>query len=256
MPAPTPDSARRRPAAGWLAFTALVLAVPLVWAVAEPLADPLRGPGVLAADAIWAGVLAALTGGLALGLGARGGRQGVHRGAIAGGGMAAVVIGAALAYGAAAGTVPAISGCAELPLPAAGVVDGRATVDGETVAIVEAAEADGEALVTLIAGLESGYFEDHGVEFVGAVPARRCSVLVDGTAALAALPQLRELGEDGRRLVELPVWRGELSWWKSADRQVALARALIGGHPADAWAERGLRGLIQGEMRPQHWMAR
>ena len=42
----------------------------------------------------------------------------------------------------------------------------------------------------------------------------------------------------------------------SADRQLVLARTTIGGHPADAWAERGLRGRIEAEMRPQHWMAR
>jgi hypothetical protein len=263
MPTPTPDRAGSSFALSrWLALATLALAtlalvLPLAWLLVEPLVDPLRELRFLSGGAIWAGVMAALGGGVALGMATRRGRAGLRRGLLLAGGLAVLVGGGALAYGALGEPAPGIGGCAELPEAATGAVRGKATIDGQLVASISADEIDGEPIVRSLARLDGAHFEDHGIETVNAMAARRCSVLVDGSVALAALPSLSALGgESDRPLAALPIWRGELSWWKSADRQVVLARVTVGGHPADAWQSRGLRGEISAEFRPLHWMAR
>jgi hypothetical protein len=258
MATPSPDRAgSSAKLARWLALAALALALPLAWLIGEAVADPLRELRSFAAGAIWAGTLSAVAGGLAVGLATRRGRAGLRRGLVLGSGLAIVVGGSALAFGALADPLPSIGSCAELPAGVAGSVRAEATIDGDLVALFSAEEVDGGPIVQSLARLEAAHFEDHGIEVVGSIAARRCSVLVDGDLALAALPALSALGgESGRPLTALPVWRGELSWWKSADRQVVLARLLVGGHPADAWPSRGLRGQITAEFRPLHWMAR
>ncbi|CAN5630110.1 hypothetical protein BH23CHL7_BH23CHL7_14870 [soil metagenome] len=258
MPTPTPDRAGSSAAlTRWLALATLALALPLGWLLVEPLVDPLREVRFLSGGAIWAGVLAALCGGVALGMASRRGRAGLRRGLLLAGGMAVLVGGCALAYGAIGEPAPGISDCAELPAAPAGRVRGEATIDGQLVASISAEEVDGQPIVQSLVRLDGAHFEDHGIETVNGVAARRCSVLIDGNLALAALPALSMMsGEFDRPLSELPVWRGELNWWKSADRQVVLARVTVGGHPADAWQSRGLRGEVSAEFQPLHWMAR
>jgi hypothetical protein len=82
------------------------------------------------------------------------------------------------------------------------------------------------------------------------VAARRCRMAVDGTAAAQAFPPLSWLvGDDPAAAgARLDIWRGELDWWTGPAARLQRASIAIGGHPADAWDLRGMRGLLRAEM--------
>ena len=233
------------PSAGrWLALAALATVLPLLAALTEPVLDPLRGLAAPSGEQAWAAGLAGLLVGLAVAFRRGNDRQVLRRGAVVGGLLAIAAAGTILSFGMLAGAAAALEGCGRLPQPVAGAVSARARVDGQ-------------ALVALLGRLRAAPFADHGVEHVGGVAARRCSVLIDGSDALAALPPLAGLGGDAeRRLTDLSIWRGELEWWTASSGELVLARVVVGGHPADAWPSRGLRGQISAELRSLHWMAR
>lgn len=102
--------------------------------------------------------------------------------------------------------------------------------------------------------------EDLGVERVAGDPARHCRILISGPQAFAAFPALHVLLPGGARDAggvagamtapadagePLPAWRGELDWWLAPDGTLVRAEARVGGHPADAWGDRGLRGRLR-----------
>lgn len=246
------------PSAGrWLALAALATVLPLLAALTEPVLDPLRGLAAPSGEQAWAAGLAGLLVGLAVAFRRGNDRQVLRRGAVVGGLLAIAAAGTILSFGMLAGAAAALEGCGRLPQPVAGAVSARARVDGHQVDAVDSIETDGQALVALLGRLRAAPFADHGVEHVGGVAARRCSVLIDGSDALAALPPLAGLGGDAeRRLTDLSIWRGELEWWTASSGELVLARVVVGGHPADAWPSRGLRGQISAELRSLHWMAR
>lgn len=252
MPKTTSSRAQPSPAPGaWLALTAVALALPVAWLLTEPLLAPDRLLLVPSASLVWAALLAALIGGLVIGWLARPGRRGARLGMITAAGLGALVAGGLIAYGAVSGASTAVGSCAE-PLVAGGAasIDGRATVDGAVIDERSGTPTDATRFVSAIESLRGVPSEDRGVERVEGVEARRCSMLIDGNTALEAVPALAKLGRRGDQpLTELPTWRGELEWWRSADGQLVRGRVSVGGHPADAWQSRGLRGAINAELR-------
>ncbi|HVM30345.1 MAG TPA: hypothetical protein VM305_06205 [Candidatus Limnocylindrales bacterium] len=248
----TPDPAGTSHAAGrWLALAALALVVALAGMVAEPLVEPDRQPLAASNGIIWAAMLAGAAGGLALVLSRPSGPGRLRWGALLALAVAVAAGGATAAYGVVAGAAGQSEPCSAAPLMADGaaIVHGRALIDGAETARIDAHPAEAAALGTLVPELDSVPLEDHGLEVLAGSEVRRCSVLIDGDMALRAMPPLAMLLDADPARSALPIWRGQLDWWTSAAGQLVAARVVVGGHPADAWPSRGLRGTIVGDMR-------
>lgn len=237
-----------RRAGRWLGLASIAVGLPLAIALLQIAADPARQLLAPSGAMVWAAMLVVLLATVAVWQLARPGRRSLARGSILGLVLAAATGGGALAYGALAGP-PAIAGCSASPtVNDVAQMVGRATVDGEVIGRLDGVALEAAAVTGTIVGLADVPIEDHGIERMRAVDARRCTVLVDGDTALAAMPPLRQLLAADRAAAGLPIWRGELEWWKSAQAELVGARLVVGGHPADAWPSRGLRGQLSGEL--------
>ena len=92
--------------------------------------------------------------------------------------------------------------------------------------------------------------EDLGIESGEAGPVRGCRVLIDGNTALETFLPAAWLVSGSPLDVPrtLGVWRGELEWWSGPEGVLTRAGVRVGGHPADAWGLRGLRGELRAEI--------
>jgi hypothetical protein len=244
-------AAQASPALGrWFALGAATLFVATLLPIAELAADAQRTLRAPSPGVVWGLALSAFLTGMAGATLGRAGQRSIGRGVAMGALLGGVVIAGYAGYAALGPPVAALPGCRATPAAAAGVLDARGSVDGRPLGNLVEVPIDGASLAAAIAGLGGVPLEDHGIERLAGTDARRCSALVDGSTALAALPPLAALsGDTDRPLHTLPVWRGELEWWLAADGKLVAARVRIGGHPADAWGGRGLRGQIWADFR-------
>ena len=267
-----------------LGLIAVLASLPTMLLLAEPLLAPDRAPRAVSLDIVYAGVVGF---GLSLWFAVsllvpRRPALLVSGTATVAAGLAAVL--AALA-GTPAGVpsgcaVPRLANASELSLVARAQIDGRQVgrveLDGERTARGERWTATlsgtaGEGAVTGLA--EDGQTlegrvvdllndrsllpaENLGVERLQDEPARHCRLMIDGEMATEAIPPLAwlagaEPGAGGAAAADAPsldVWRGELDWWLGSGGRLLRADVVVGGHPMDAWGERGLRGLLTAEL--------
>ena len=266
-----------------LGVISLLVSLPTVLLLAEPLLAPDRAPRAVSLEIGYAGVVSF---GLSLWFAVsllvpRRPALLVSGTATAAAGLAALVA----ALGGTPATVP--SGCAvpqladasELTLVARAEIDGRpigrvelraersgrreqwtATLSGTSgEGAVTGPDEEGQTLeghvVDLLAGRSLLPAENLGLERLQGEPARHCRLMVDGEMATDAFPPLAWLagGEPGTGTAaadtpNLDVWRGELDWWLGSGGRLLRADVLVGGHPMDAWGGRGLRGLLTAEL--------
>ena len=266
-----------------LGLVALLVSLPTVLLLAEPLLAPDRAPRAVSLEIVYAGVVSF---GLSLWFALRLLAEG--RPALLFSGAATAAAGVAALVAAVGGTpagipgecaVPRLAETTELSLLARAEIDGRqvgrvdlrgeradrgeqwtATLSGTAGAgTVTGPAADGKTLegriIDLLAVRSLLPAENLGVERLGAELGRHCRLMIDGDMATAAVPPLAWLAGGEPRAgataadgPSLDIWRGELDWWLGSGGRLLRANVLVGGHPADAWGERAMRGLLAAEL--------
>lgn len=249
QPAP---SSTRRPLLALLLLVALTLAVPIALELYDVVADPRRRLDAVSGGLMWAAVALSFTlaGIVALALRPSGERW---RLALAlGVALSLVAVSGASAWQRLGSERPLLPGCGTTELVAVPLsLEAQTSVDGQPRAELSTT-ANAELAVALVEELAAGAVEDAGDESVAGVATRHCRALSQGSRLIQAVPQLAEGTDASGPLVptELPIWRGEVDWWISADRRLIGVQALLGGHPADAWPVDGLAGELRVEMWP------